>query len=115
MRIRGDSRGVGIGFDKPGRTAKSSPAEADRGGIAKQSGICKNRVGFRRHLVAENWLRGQSVTMESGFLNRFGSDSYVDAPFGKAFLSERVIGCFHMSGLFVRRSFLPLALMEIRR
>jgi hypothetical protein len=38
-----------------------------------------------------------------------------NAPFGKAFLSECVIGCFHMSGLFVRHRFLPLALIEIRR
>jgi hypothetical protein len=50
-----------------------------------------------------------------GFPNQLVSDSYVDAPFGKAFLSECVIGCFHLSGLFVRRRFLPLALMEIRR
>jgi hypothetical protein len=41
--------------------------------------------------------------------------SYVDAPFGKAFLSRCVIGCFHMSGLFARQRFSPLALMEIRR
>jgi hypothetical protein len=26
-----------------------------------------------------------------------------------------LIGCFHMSGLFVRHFLLPLALMEIRR
>jgi hypothetical protein len=53
--------------------------------------------------------------IDLGFPNRLGSDSYVDAPFGKAFLSKCVIGCFHMSGLFVQRRFLPLALMEIRR
>ncbi|CEO91299.1 hypothetical protein predicted by Glimmer/Critica (plasmid) [Sinorhizobium fredii HH103] len=29
-------------------------------------------------------------------------DSYVDAPYGKGFLSGGLIGCFHMSGLFVR-------------
>jgi hypothetical protein len=50
-----------------------------------------------------------------GFPNQRVCGSYVDAPFGKAFLSECVIGCFHMSGLFVRRRFLALALMEIRR
>ncbi|CEO91447.1 hypothetical protein SFHH103_psfHH103d_249 (plasmid) [Sinorhizobium fredii HH103] len=31
-----------------------------------------------------------------------GLDSYVDAPYGKGFLSGGLIGCFHMSGLFVR-------------
>jgi len=39
----------------------------------------------------------------------------VDAPYGKScFCLVAVIGCFHMSGLFVRHT-LPLALMEIRR
>jgi hypothetical protein len=41
-----------------------------------------------------------------GFPNQRRADSYVDAPFGKAFVSECVIGCFHMSGLFVRPRFL---------
>jgi hypothetical protein len=59
--------------------------------------------------------RACRILIESVFLKDRKSDSYVDAPFGKAFLSECVIGCFHMSGLFVRRRFLPLALMEIRR
>jgi len=40
----------------------------------------------------------------------------VDVPFGKGFFAGmRVIGCFHMSGLFVRFIELPLALMEIRQ
>jgi hypothetical protein len=47
-----------------------------------------------------------------GFSNRLEAN----APFGKAFLSECVmIGCFHMSGLFLQHRSLPLALMEIRR
>jgi hypothetical protein len=46
----------------------------------------------------------EGVTL--GFPNRQRADSYVDAPFGKAFVSECVIGCFHMSGLFVRPRFL---------
>ena len=29
-------------------------------------------------------------------------DSYVDAPYGKGCFSRALIGCFHMSGLFVR-------------
>ena len=37
------------------------------------------------------------------FFGRF-SDSYVDAPYGKGFVvAMALIGCFHMSGLFVRR------------
>jgi hypothetical protein len=38
-------------------------------------------------------------------LRRFSDcDSYVDAPYGKSwFCHVAVIGCFHMSGLFVRR------------
>jgi hypothetical protein len=56
-----------------------------------------------------------TISEREGFSPAAFRDSYVHAPFGKAFLSECVIGCFHMSGLFVRRRFLPLALMEIRR
>ncbi|TYC51397.1 hypothetical protein FMN50_21630, partial [Rhodobacterales bacterium] len=42
-------------------------------------------------------------------------DSYVDAPYGKScFCLVAVIGCFHMSGLFVRHT-LPLALIKLAR
>jgi hypothetical protein len=39
------------------------------------------------------------------FANQRGFDSYVDAPFGKAFVVVRLIGCFHMSGLFVQHGY----------
>ncbi|MEY9585198.1 hypothetical protein ABIA15_004019 [Sinorhizobium fredii] len=43
----------------------------------------------------------RSLGMRFRGLFRSG-DSYVDAPYGKGFLSGGLIGCFHMSGLFVR-------------
>ena len=48
--------------------------------------------------------RAADLTEASRFPNRRDDDSYVDAPYGNGFLAGMsLIGCFHMSGLFVRR------------
>jgi hypothetical protein len=57
---------------------------------------------------------GSEKPFGKGFLSGCRRDSCVDAPSGKGRLRYALIGCFHVSGLFVRRS-RPLALMEIRR
>ncbi|MEY9628002.1 hypothetical protein [Sinorhizobium fredii] len=67
-----------------------------------------DRCGFdfygvvRQPKPHENPLGCSDKLTGRGFPSGGKSDSYVDAPYGKGFLSGGLIGCFHMSGLFVR-------------
>jgi hypothetical protein len=77
--------------------------EADVATDAGRYRITKQFYGGRSARVVE-LERFPPVLTRGGFPRRRGSDSYVDAPYGKGFLvGMGLIGCFHMSGLFVRR------------
>src|SRR3546814_11596948 len=60
---------------------------------------------FRRryHWLVDELERDDIWLIQRGFFFGRFSDSYVDAPYGKGFVvAMALIGCFHMSGLFVR-------------
>ncbi|TXH20655.1 MAG: hypothetical protein E6R00_00050 [Gammaproteobacteria bacterium] len=69
------------------------------------SGPVAVRVFRRRyHWLGEELERDDIWLIQRGFFFGRFSDSYVDAPYGKGFVvAMALIGCFHMSGLFVRR------------
>jgi hypothetical protein len=69
------------------------------------SGPVAVRVFRRRYpWLGEELERDDIWLIQRGFFFGRFSDSYVDAPYGKGFVvAMALIGCFHMSGLFVRR------------
>jgi|GEM_PF-2005589 hypothetical protein len=96
----------------PPRSNRSQPISCDyrryrnRNRIERMFNRLKQfrRIATRYDMTAKSFLAFLSSGPIKGIpLRGDESDSYVDAPSGKVWLSDAAIGCFHMSGILVRR------------